>query len=120
MAFLVALLDVMGFGLIIPVQPYLAEELGASPQLVTMLGAIYSLMQFVFTPVWRAMSDRRGRKPVLLCTIAITALGHLAFAFSTSLPALFVARAVAGLGAANIATAQAVMSDELTAAGRWP
>jgi MFS family permease len=109
--FLIILLDVMGFGLIIPVQPFLAQEYGASATTVTWLGAIYSLTQFLFAPLWGGLSDRIGRRPVLLGSLAMTLVGHLAFALSNSLPLLFCARALAGIGAANIATAQAVISD---------
>jgi multidrug resistance protein len=109
--FLIVLLDVMGLGLIIPAQPFLAKSLGASTTTVTQLGTIYSLMQFVLSPVWGSLSDRFGRRPILFFTLSITALGHLAFAFSSSLVLLFLARALVGIGAANIATAQAVISD---------
>jgi MFS family permease len=68
-------------------------------------------MQFVLAPVWGALSDKYGRKPILLTTLCMTSLGHLAFASATSLLGLFAARALAGAGAANISTAQAVLSD---------
>lgn len=109
--FLIVLLDIMGVGLIIPVQPFLAQHFGASTTVVTLLGTTYSLMQFAWAPIWGGLSDRVGRKPVLIATILITLIGHLAFAASQSLFALFAARALAGTGAANIATAQAVLSD---------
>jgi len=109
--FCIVLLDIMGVGLIIPVQPFLAQHFGASTTVATLLGTTYSLMQFVWAPVWGGISDRMGRKPVLLVTIAITLIGHIAFAASHSLIALFLARALSGIGAANIATAQAVLSD---------
>jgi DHA1 family tetracycline resistance protein-like MFS transporter len=109
--FLIVLLDIMGVGLIIPVQPFLAQHFGATTTVVTLLGTTYSLMQFAWAPLWGGLSDRLGRKPVLLLTIVTTLAGHLAFAASNSLLALFAARALAGIGAANIATAQAVLSD---------
>jgi len=109
--FLIVLLDVMGFGLIIPSQPFLAKSLGASPAVVTLLGTVYSAMQFLFAPVWGTISDRLGRRPVLACTILMTLIGHAAFAAASSLGMLFAARALAGTGAANIATAQAVLAD---------
>jgi len=109
--FLIVLLDVMGLGLIIPAQPFLARHFGAEPGTVTLVGTTYALMQFVLAPVWGALSDRYGRKPILLITLGMTGLGHLAFASATSLIGLFAARALAGAGAANISTAQAVLSD---------
>lgn len=109
--FCIVLLDVMGFGLIIPSQPFLAKHFGATPTLVTLLGTTYSLAQFLLAPMWGTLSDRYGRKPILLATTAMTAVGHAAFAASTSLGMMFMARALAGTGAANISTAQAVLAD---------
>jgi len=109
--FLIVLLDIMGVGLLIPVQPFLAQQFGASMRIATLLGTTYSLMQFLLTPFWGGLSDRFGRKPILLVTILITFVGHAAFAVSNSLATLFIARALAGTGAANIAAAQAVLSD---------
>jgi DHA1 family tetracycline resistance protein-like MFS transporter len=109
--FCIVLLDVMGFGLIIPSQPFLAKHFGATATLVTLLGTTYSLAQFLLAPMWGSLSDRYGRKPILLATITMTAIGHAAFAASTSLTMLFLARALAGTGAANISTAQAVLAD---------
>jgi DHA1 family tetracycline resistance protein-like MFS transporter len=109
--FLIVLLDVMGLGLIIPAQPFLAKSFGADPSTVTLVGTTYALMQFILAPVWGSLSDRFGRKPVLLTTLMMTGLGHLAFASASTLFTLFAARALAGAGAANISTAQAVLSD---------
>jgi len=109
--FLIVLLDVMGFGLIIPSQPFLAKNFGASAATVTLIGTVYSLMQFLMAPVWGNLSDHFGRRPILLCTIAMTLAGHATSAAATSLAMLFAARALAGTGAANIATAQAVLAD---------
>jgi DHA1 family tetracycline resistance protein-like MFS transporter len=111
LVFLIVLLDVMGLGIIIPVQPFLAQSLGASAVTVTWLGAIYSVMQFICSPMWGGLSDRVGRRPVLLVSLAVTALGHTCFGLAASLPFLFAARALAGTGAANISTAQAVIAD---------
>jgi DHA1 family tetracycline resistance protein-like MFS transporter len=111
LVFLIVLLDVMGLGIIIPVQPFLAQSLGASAVTVTWLGAIYSVMQFICSPMWGGLSDRFGRRPVLLVSLAVTALGHTCFGLAATLPFLFAARALAGTGAANISTAQAVIAD---------
>ena len=109
--FLIVLLDVMGLGLIIPAQPFLAESFGATAFAVTQLGTIYSGMQFFLSPFWGSLSDRVGRRPVLLTTLMITGVGHTIFALSDSLLLLFIARGLTGIGAANISTAQAVLSD---------
>lgn len=109
--FSVVLVDLIGFGMLIPVQPFYAESMGASPAVVTLLGAAYSLMQFIFSPFWGQLSDRIGRRPVMISSILITGTGHLLFGLAPSLAILFLARSIAGFGAANIATAQAIISD---------
>jgi len=72
--FLTIFLDLLGFGMVIPFLPGVARHLGASDFVATLTGSIYSLMQFVFVPVWGRLSDRIGRRPVLLVSIAATAL----------------------------------------------
>jgi MFS transporter, DHA1 family, tetracycline resistance protein len=110
-AFFTVFLDLLGFGLIIPIQPFLAEAFGATPTVVTLLGASYSLMQFIFAPFWGRLSDRIGRRPVILTSVAISAIGYAAFGFAGSLPGLFAARMISGFGNANIPTAQAIIAD---------
>lgn len=68
--FLVMFLVMVGFGIIIPVLPFYAEELGASPAELGLLMAVYSFMQLLFSPVWGKISDKIGRKPVMLIGIA--------------------------------------------------
>ena len=104
-------LDLVGFGIIIPIQPFFAENFGASPTLITLLGGSFSLMQFIFVPVWGRLSDRIGRRPVMLGSIAITAAGYALFATAETIEMLFLSRMLAGFGAANIATALAIMAD---------
>lgn len=104
-------LDLLGFGLILPLQPLLAEKLGATGLGVGLLMTSYSAMQLVFAPVWGRISDRVGRKPVLLVSIAGSAASMLVFAMADSLPWLFAARAFAGLCNANLSTAQACVAD---------
>lgn len=112
--FLTVLLDLLGFGIIIPIQPFYAEAFGASPTMVTLLGGSYSLMQLLFVPLWGTLSDRVGRRPVILVSIAASVAGYVLFALADSLPLLFLARMVTGFGNANIATAQAVIADTTT------
>jgi len=104
-------LDLVGFGILIPVQPFLALSFGATPVLVTLLGASFSLMQFLFVPFWGSVSDKIGRKPVMLISIAASALGFIIFGLAQNLLMLFAARMISGLGGANIGTAQAIMAD---------
>lgn len=117
-AFVTMFLDLLGFGLIIPIQPFYAEGFGASPTVVTLLGAAYSLMQFLFVPFWGRLSDRIGRRPVILSSVILGGLGHLFFGLAGSLPMLFGARLLAGFGNANIATVQALIADSTTGAER--
>jgi len=116
--FLTVFIDLIGFGIIIPIQPFFAEALGASPATVTLLGASYSLMQFLFAPFWGALSDRFGRRPIILVSLGTGFIGYLLFGFSHSLVALFGSRMLAGFGAANIGTAQAMIADSTTKADR--
>jgi DHA1 family tetracycline resistance protein-like MFS transporter len=110
-AFFTIFLDLVGFGIIIPVQPFYAEIFGASPTQVTWLGASYSLMQFLFAPLWGRLSDRIGRRPVLMSGIFISIIGYTLFGAAGSLPMLFIARMLAGFGNANIGVAQALVAD---------
>lgn len=110
-AFFTLFLDLLGFGIIIPVAPFYAESFGASPAVVTLMGASYSLMQFLFAPMWGALSDRVGRRPIVLSSIAIAGLGWLVFGFAGSLWMLFASRMIAGFGNANIGTVQAIVAD---------
>lgn len=110
-AFVTMFLDLMGFGLIIPIQPFYAESFGATPAVVTLLGGAYSAMQFIFIPVWGRISDRIGRRPVILISVIASSIGHLFFGLAGSLTALFAARLLTGFGNANIATVQALIAD---------
>jgi len=110
-AFVTVLLDLIGFGIIIPIQPFYAEHYNASPTLVTLLGASYSAMQFFFAPMWGRLSDRIGRRPVMLTSISLGILGYVLFGFASSLWMLFAARMLAGFGGANIGAAQSIVAD---------
>jgi DHA1 family tetracycline resistance protein-like MFS transporter len=109
--FLTVFVDLVGFGIIVPLLPFYAEHFHASPETVTLLMAIYSLMQFFSAPLWGALSDRHGRKPVLLASLLGIGLSYLWLAVAHSLWALFAARALAGIMAGNIAAAQAYIAD---------
>ncbi len=109
--FLTVFIDLVGFGIIIPLNPYLAKTYGATPLTVGLLMGIYSLMQFIFSPVWGQLSDRIGRRPVILWSLLGAALAHTAFGFSESLLGLFIARGLAGVFGGNISTAMAYIAD---------
>jgi MFS family permease len=94
--FVTIFLDLLGFGLIIPVLPFYAESFGARPSVVTWLGSVYSLMQLVFAPFWGRLSDRVGRRPVMLVSIFASVVGYGLLGFAGSLWMLFLARALSG------------------------
>ncbi len=116
--FLTVFLDLLGFGLVIPFLPGFARLLGAGDLVAALTGAVYSLMQFLFVPVWGRLSDRIGRRPILLGSIAMTAVGMLLLGFADSLVLLFAARLLTGMATANIAVAQAYIADVTPPEGR--
>jgi DHA1 family tetracycline resistance protein-like MFS transporter len=109
--FLIVFVDLVGFGLVIPLLPFYALRFAASPQQVTLLLAVYSLMQLFAAPLWGRLSDRVGRRPVLIVSMAASALAYLWLGSATALWMLFAARAFAGACAGNIAAAQAYIAD---------
>ena len=113
--FLTVFIDLMGFGIVIPLLPiYAANRMQATPFAAGALIAVYSLMQLVFAPVWGRISDRVGRRPVLLVTLAASGVSYLLLAGASSLEMLFVARLLAGVAGANIPVAQAYIADVTT------
>ncbi len=104
-------IDLVGFGIVIPILPLYAEHFGASPFTIGCLVGIYSAMQFVCAPLLGKLSDRIGRRPVLLVSIAGTALGFLLMGLARSLWVLFAARIIDGVTGGNISTAQAYIAD---------
>ncbi len=109
--FLTVFIDLIGFGMVIPFLSFYAREYGASGVAVGAVVGIYSIMQFFFAPVWGRLSDRVGRRPVLLISLTASFTGYLLFAFAQSLALLFASRLIAGIGGANIGTAQAYIAD---------
>ena len=105
------MIDMLGFGLIIPVLPSFSKELGATNLEVGGIAAIYSLMNFLFAPWWGMLSDKYGRRPIILISIAVTGLSYLLLGTSTALIVLFLSRMFSGIGSANISVAQAYLSD---------
>ncbi len=112
-------LVMVGFGIIIPVLPFYAEELGASPTELGLLMSVYSIMQLVFSPIWGKVSDRIGRKPVLLLGITGLALSFYLMAIADSIWMLFAARIIGGiLSSANMPTSMAYVADITTPENR--
>jgi MFS family permease len=109
--FLTVFIDLVGFGIIIPVLPLYAEHFHASPVAIGWLTGIYSGMQIIFTPILGKLSDRFGRRPVLIVSIAGTAIGFALMGMATALPLLFVARILAGITGGNISIPQAYIAD---------
>lgn len=109
--FLTIFIDLVGFGIIIPLSPYLAKHYGANEIEVGLLQASYSLMQFLFAPLWGRLSDRYGRRPIILISLLGGGISYLLFAFSTQFWMLLVSRSLAGLFGGNISAASAYIAD---------
>jgi DHA1 family tetracycline resistance protein-like MFS transporter len=118
--FITVFIDLVGFGIVIPVLPYYASGAGfsATPRQVGLLFASYSIMQLVFAPVLGRLSDKHGRRPVLLVSILGTCVGFLILGFAGSLWMLFVGRIIDGISGGNISTAQAYIADVTTEENR--
>lgn len=112
--FLTAFIDLLGFGLTIPLLPFYAQRYGASAVEVTLLFASYSLMGFLFVPVWGELSDRVGRRPVLLTSIAATCASMVLLGLADSYPLLLLSRVLQGIMTANLSTLQAYIADVTT------
>jgi len=109
--FLVVFINLVGFGLVVPLLPFFAQSLDAQAWQITLMFSAYSLGQFFAEPFWGRLSDRIGRKPVLLITLAANALGYLALAFVPNIWLAIGVRLFTGLGAGNISTVQGYIAD---------
>src|SRR5262249_30628828 len=109
--FLTVFLDLLGFGMVIPILPLYAKDLHATDAQVGRLLAIYSLMQLAFSPVWGRLSDRIGRRPILLLSIFGSCASQLGYALAPSFMWLVAARGLAGVCGANVSAAQAYVAD---------
>ena len=116
--FLTVFIDLIGFGMVIPFLSFYAREYGASGIAVGAVVGIYSIMQFFFAPVWGRLSDRVGRRPILLISLTASFTGYLMFGFARSMEILFLSRVIAGIGGANIGTAQAYIADSTSPENR--
>jgi multidrug resistance protein len=108
---LVVFIDLIGFGMIIPILPLYAQRFEANEWQIGLLLASYSFMQFLTSPILGALSDRFGRRPVLLCSLTGSIIGYLLMANAGSLVLLFVARIIAGIAGASLGTVSAYIAD---------
>lgn len=109
--FLTILVNLIGFGIIIPLLPFYAETFGASPLVIGLLFAVFSVCQLIAAPALGDLSDRYGRRPVLVFSLAGTVLSFVMLAVAHSITMLFLARIVDGLSGGNISTARAYVAD---------
>ncbi len=109
--FFIVFIDLVGFGVVIPLLPYYGLDFHATPFAITSMMACYSLAQFFASPLLGHLSDRLGRKPVILASLVCSVLSYLWLGFATQLWMLFAARLLAGAGAGNISAAQAYVAD---------
>ncbi|TVQ46589.1 MAG: MFS transporter [Gammaproteobacteria bacterium] len=109
--FLVVFIDLLGFGIMIPLVPFYVERLGVGPELITAILALYSLVQFAVTPFWGHVSDRVGRRPVLLLCMAGHIGAYVMLAFADTLAMLILSRVLGGLTAGNLAASYAYITD---------
>jgi len=116
--FLTVFIDLLGFGIVVPMLAFCAKQYGASGAVLGMILGSFSLMQFFFSSVWGRLSDRIGRRPVIMISLAGNILGFCVFAFASNVPMLFVSRILCGIAAASVSTAQAYIADTTDDTGR--
>lgn len=116
--FVIVLVGLLGLTIIIPLLPLYATSFGANAFVIGLLGATYPLMQFIGAPILGRLSDRYGRKPILLISQLGTFAGFILLGFANALPLLFLSRIIDGISGANISTAQAAISDVTTEKNR--
>ena len=109
--FIIVFIDLLGFSLILPLLPFYAETFGASPTIVGLLVASYAAAQLIGAPLLGRLSDRFGRRPILLISILGTFVGFLMLGFAQSLWILFASRLLDGFTGGNISVAQAYITD---------
>ncbi len=115
---LVVFIDLIGFGIVIPILPLLIEHVGGGTILVGIIIALFSLFQFIFSPILGRLSDKYGRKPILVLSSFLNSISYFLIFLSPNLWILFLARILAGIGSANISVAQAYIADTSSAHDR--
>lgn len=103
--------DLIGFGIVLPILPQYAERFGAGAAVIGLLSASFSLAQLIFAPVWGKLSDRIGRKPIIIISLFGTAIGSLVTGFAGALWVLFLGRIIDGISGASVSVAQAAVAD---------
>lgn len=117
--FLVVFVDLLGFGILIPILPTFAVKSLLLPEsAIGIVLAIYSLVQFIFNPIFGSLSDKYGRRKIILFTLLLNASGYIIFAFTHSFLMLLISRVVAGIGGSSIGVAQAYIADVTTKENR--
>lgn len=112
--FLSIFLDLVGFGIVIPLLPFYAEHYGASPFMVTWLATAFSLFQMIFSTIWGRLSDKYGRRPIFLACLALSCIAYLWTGLAETFTALIIARCVSGMASGKISVAQAIIADITT------
>src|SRR5687767_705567 len=118
--FTIVFIDLIGFGMVIPILPIYAqnEPFLASPWEIGWLISIYSWMQFVFSPILGKLSDKYGRRPVLVVSLLGSAIGYMVLGLANTLLLVFVGRIISGITGGNISAAQAYIADVTTKENR--
>lgn len=116
--FVIVLIDLLGLTIIIPLLPLYTVAMGADPFMIGLLSATFPVMQLIGGPLLGGMSDRVGRKPILMISQIGTFIGFLVLGFANTLPLLFLSRLIDGLSGANIVVAQAAITDSTSAKTR--
>ncbi|MBS4034932.1 MAG: MFS transporter [Ignavibacterium sp.] len=117
--FLTVFIDLLGFGILIPILPSFAKkELGVDEAAIGIAIAIYSFVQFLFNPFFGKLSDKHGRKPVIVISLFLNAIGYIIFAYTHSYIMLLISRIIAGIGGSSIGVAQAYIADVTTKENR--
>jgi len=109
--FIVSVIDILGFGILIPLVPYMGVKFNTAPEWITPVMGTYSLCQLIAAPFWGRLSDRHGRRPILMSSLAGACLSYLVLGFATNIWWLLLSRALGGFMAGNISAAFAYASD---------
>ncbi|MEJ2216163.1 MAG: MFS transporter [Gemmatimonadota bacterium] len=112
------LVDMMGFGIVLPLLPFYAESMGATPFQVTLIIASFSAMQLAAAPIWGRVSDRHGRRPLIVAGLFASAVSYLIFGLAQTLLVLLLSRLAAGAAGGTISVAQAYVADATDEEGR--
>jgi len=116
--FLITFVNLLGFGLIIPLLPFYIERVGGGPEIITLVIALYSLLQFLIAPTIGRLSDRYGRRPVLIWTTVAVIVSHVLLGFADSLWLVILARSIGGMAAGNTGVIFAYITDISSGADR--